>query len=864
MILTAVRRFLWAALRTRQLLALNVDDITRSAARMLSTPQEIMDIYQRADDKILKLDQKDQVIGRRALKLVLCAAHPLTSDELLYALRIDPEIEDFMWAAEIDEDWLRYLWPDILALGSHADLGLIWMPTHSSCAQFFTGIELEAHLDAARICLKLLLETYRSPKRYEESPMAAEQLVVYARHHWATHVRAGEDHPDVPDPVLAGLMKEFLGSPQRSSRQYQGWYKAVENDIRQLPPTSDFDQSVLGFIAPDDQALFAMCRFSLFKLLEDWWRDPALDLSKTNRQNQTLLQVVDINDPASILIGRRLVELGADVNQLQVGDYTTALASAVAIGDAEWVELLLAHGADPDEGSPLVVAAMKNRPDLVRILLQAGAQVNTDHRALGFGSVLVAAAACAGLETITILLSAGADVHKTLDRSVASVVAAVGRNRSVDVPEIVPLLVRHGADVNLLGGENGSALAEACLWGNLACLTSLIQAGARVNQKLDSGNYGSALATAAFSGAVRCVEALIEAGADVNQELEAGNYGSSLAAAACGGHLACVRVLLRAGANVNQALAVGDYGSALAAAAAAGRLECLIALLEGEADPGQLLPEGKYGSALAAAAHAGHEACVRALVQAGADINQLLPHKTLGSALAASIGQENCMAVLTSAGADVNQLLPPDGCSVLALAAERGRVSSLEVLISAGADVNLLHRSERARCGSALVAAAFGGFEFCVKALIRAGASVNQEMLVGVYGNALMAAAGQGKLQCLEVLVAAGADVNKQVNQHLWPCQTALATAAYLGRLYCAAALIRHGAAVDLHLEGHFRSALHAAETPVSAEHIRMYLRSVRPRKYLNKVMDKGLVVDKEDVAELLRGYAAGTWEVGS
>jgi ankyrin repeat protein len=858
-------------LQARRLRELGTENVTESALNNLPTPDEVLTIYQNAAEVISKMDHNNQALARRALRLVLCArSRLLTTDELLSALRINPETKGFQLGAEISQERLRYLCPDILVLDWDTQLGSVWRLTHETCAAFFKSTEPEGQLDAARIYLKLLLESYRDPSpeplgRADPIFGPAHPLQVYARHHWVLHVRAHQDSTETPDPLLIHLLKRFLGAPMSTSQQYQRWFKAVAGDDLHRPDTTSFSQSVLDFILPETRSLFAMGQFSLFGLLEDWWTDPALNLSARNHKGQTLLQVVDTNDPSIVAIGRKLVKLGVDVNQPQAGFCTSPLAHGVYIGDAEWVQFLVAHGAsvDPDHGSALALAAKLDRPDLVRILLQGGAQVDADGYTIGYGSVLAAAAASAGIETVEVLIGMGADAGKRLDKSVISAVAAAGRNLGADVGDIVSLLVRHGANVNDTGGSHGSALGEACFRGNLLCLEALIEAGADVNQRLDPKSGGSALTIAVASGSLPCVNALIDAGADVDERLGLNNYGSNLAAAATEGHLGCLQSLLAAGADPNQVPLVGSYGSALAAAASAGQLDCLTALVEAGVDVNRPLSSADYGSALAAAAWFGDEACVAALLHAGADTNLPLPdcQKKLGTALAASVGKEGCMRLLIDAGADVNQLLPQGvvrskGGSALAMAAELGRLDCLEMLISAGADANLLHKLPTLRCGSALVAAVFAGSTDCLTALIKAGARVEQEMLVGVYGNALIAAAGQGQLACMRALIAAGANVNTQVERHPGPCRTALAAAAYMGRWGAVALLVTHGAVVNQTLGGAFKNALHAAAARVSVEEAavcereRPWLLGMGPRP-------KTLAESKTRVVDLLKEHGA-------
>jgi ankyrin repeat protein len=76
---------------------------------------------------------------------------------------------------------------------------------------------------------------------------------------------------------------------------------------------------------------------------------------------------------------RFLVEHGADVNA-KGGQNRTALTWAAQKAPAEVVRYLLEHGADPNveleevEGTPLTIAEHMNRPEVVKMLKDAGAK----------------------------------------------------------------------------------------------------------------------------------------------------------------------------------------------------------------------------------------------------------------------------------------------------------------------------------------------------------------------------------------------------------------------------------------------------------------------------------------------------------
>jgi ankyrin repeat protein len=687
----------------------------------------MLKLYQEADARIRELGHDEETLVRRALGLVLSAgSRLLTSAELLSALRIDPEREDSQ-LRDLTEEWLLDSCPEILTLDWNAQVGPVWRFTHATCATFFESMKAEGHLNSARIYLKLLLANrpgHLAGSSLDDDPIfdPAHPLQVYARHHWVLPILMHQSSANSPDPMLCRLLQKFLGSPRSSSPAYQQWYKAVTADLHP-PPSTAFPQSVLDFTGPETQSVFTVCRYSLFDLLEDWWTEPAVDLSIRNAKGQTPLEIVNIQHPESFAIGRRLVELGIDVNTTQVGRCTTALASAVSTGDAEWVQFLINHGAsvDPDPGSALALAAEMDRLDLVRMLIQAGALVDADEDPLGCGSVLAVAAVSAGPEVVRELIDAGADVEKRLN-----------------------------------SGRFGSTLAAAAAVGNLLCLYALLDAGADPNQELLVGDYGSALEAAACHGQLDCLLALLVAGADVNRLLFAGEYGCALAAAATGGYEACVDALLQNGADANLVLPDREQrlvGSILAASIP--HKGCMRLLIDAGADINQPLPpgnhlfasgasRGKGGSPLAIAVEAGRVDCLEMLISAGADVNLLHVSEGLqcGSPLvaAAFAGSTGCLTALIKAGARVDQQTRVGiyGTALMA-AAGQGQLECLRTLVAAGADVDKQVDGHPGPCQTALIAAAYMGRPECVEFLVEHGATVDQR-LNGPFGNALQAA----------------------------------------------------------------------------------------------------------------------------
>jgi len=106
---------------------------------------------------------------------------------------------------------------------------------------------------------------------------------------------------------------------------------------------------------------------------------------------------------------------------------------------------------------------------------------------------------------------------------------------------IVSLLLDRGADINIVGEDNGTALAVAAYRGNQAIVSLLLDRGADIN--IVGGHYGTALGAAAFSGNEEIVSLLLYRGAAIN--IVGGDYGSALGAAAYSGQEAIVSLFVR-------------------------------------------------------------------------------------------------------------------------------------------------------------------------------------------------------------------------------------------------------------------------------------------------------------------------------
>lgn len=272
---------------------------------------------------------------------------------------------------------------------------------------------------------------------------------------------------------------------------------------------------------------------------------------------------------------------------------------------------------------------------------------------------------------------------------------------------------------------------------------------------------------------------------------------------------------LLASATLAHALAEPD----LVAAVRAGDLATARALIAADADPDA--PQGDGATALHWAAHRGDLDAVVLLTGAGADVNAANALGATALWLAAGNGDTAIVERLLDAGADPDLTLRM-GETALMSAARSGSLPVVEMLLDGGADVNA---AERERHQTALMWAAAQQHAHVVRRLAERGADLHArtrvwEQLENTAGNtntsgnfrmrrggstALLFAARNGGVETARALIEAGADVNDTAASGA----SALVIAAHSGHGPLAIYLLEQGADPNAADAGY--TALHAA-----------------------------------------------------
>lgn len=412
-----------------------------------------------------------------------------------------------------------------------------------------------------------------------------------------------------------------------------------------------------------------------------------------------------------------LLEIGVDPNGGCDDRWSKPLVSATKTNDLELVKILLDAGADAN--APYVLeraAGAKDNLELLAILLDEGADIRTYG-----GKALAQAASTNNLEAVQFLLASGADVNGPI-RSKGGTPLQIATNNI----EIVRILIKAGADVNACTSHltGRTALQSAAYHGNIMSVRELLKAGADVNTPGKPHDGFTALQVAAKQEHVEMVQALLDAGADVNASgSPLGGY-TALQAACDRGNIKLVQILVDAGANVN-ARRKGQSTTILQSAIKQDSFETVQLLLKAGADVNSP-PRGKDGrSAIQKAAERGYRSILDLLLEAGADVNAAAGVKYGRTALQAAASAEkldmDVIEVLLKAGANINAPAGfKGGLTALQGAAIRGYINVALKFLEAGADVNAAPATVDGR--TALEGAAEYGHLDMVQVLLNAGA----------------------------------------------------------------------------------------------------------------------------------------------
>jgi ankyrin repeat protein len=264
----------------------------------------------------------------------------------------------------------------------------------------------------------------------------------------------------------------------------------------------------------------------------------------------------------------RVRELSLDGSSVKLADGkgVTPLLYASAFGSVEAMRVLLEAGADVNAAESLGAVPLHWSacdPARVKLLLEHGAQVNVKNPQ-GRTPLMVASSCEGGADSIRMLLERGADINVQQQNGSTALLDAA----TYGGPSIVRLLLEAGAKANIANQQGDTPLMFAVGWGDVELVRMLIAKGVPVNARnISSGKvrHGdiamknlTALMFAAPFASPEMVEALLDAGANVKMQDDRGMTPLMFSVASDNQDVRVAKLLIEHGSDVNATSSTGE------------------------------------------------------------------------------------------------------------------------------------------------------------------------------------------------------------------------------------------------------------------------------------------------------------------
>ncbi|XP_057318326.1 uncharacterized protein LOC130663224 [Microplitis mediator] len=438
---------------------------------------------------------------------------------------------------------------------------------------------------------------------------------------------------------------------------------------------------------------------------------------------------------------RMLVDAGADVNSGAILD------QAIENNNYKIVEYLISNGAEINNAyengkwgiTPLEHAVKRGYQRIVQLLIEYNVDVN--HRSLLEPGCLTTAAENKNFEIFQLLLDSG--VNSRLSHTVRTLIyVAVDKNNY----EITKHLINHGADVNTCF-DNRTLLYRAVENENERIVELLINNKADVNKIIKHKDLSSSFPTALYKaveiGNLNILKLLINAPSiDVNLSIDL--HEPLIHKAIRQNNYEIIKCLIEHGANINT---VHDLETPLNIAISNGNKEVVELLIENKAD-----------------------------VKAAPGF--------LNSLLHMAIKKNNFEILDILINIDPTEVYPSYGQPPLLTAVRENNFEMTRYLIKFGADVNTCYDYP-------LHIAVNNNNKNIVKLLIENKANVNFITESGV--SALGIAVEEESFELVKILLDSGANINLSSDKDYSPLQHAIMKGNYRIAKY----LINHGANIN-------------------------------------------------------------------
>lgn len=468
-----------------------------------------------------------------------------------------------------------------------------------------------------------------------------------------------------------------------------------------------------------------------------------------------------------------LIKNGASIDA-QNTHGLTALFAAVDKGWESIVSLLLDSGADVNRTSkegitPLMrsvlVAKSLGDPEILRLLLAHGVDVNARTPRPERTTALMMAVQVEEIETVKLLLAAGADVDMKYNDEHDSIELAHRKDNLV----LADLLKEHGEK-----GQAKPNIIDAVKQGDLDRVKEILVEKPRHVHIVTAHSRWTPLHLAAMTGNKKMVEFLLARGAKTDATNKSGQTAKEMA--------------LRGGYDdICSLLSTSAKGAkSILKAVTSGDLEVVEAILHTEPHVIRIASANSGWTPLHLAVKKGNQPMAKLLLAHGANIEAMNKDGMTPCAVAEESGHAELVALLQARWAE-------DGKGLGFLdAIRKGELEKVRDMLAGNRD--LIHVATANLKWSPLHIAVMDGNEAMVELLLTEGAEVNAANKGGK--TAVHHAAGRGNLGVLELLLMHGADITLKYNG-----RTPLDRAAETGHEKAAELLRNHGTTRSLSRE---------------------------------------------------------------
>ncbi|KEF53021.1 uncharacterized protein A1O9_10929 [Exophiala aquamarina CBS 119918] len=729
-ILTAIIRkshgmFLLAHLHIGSIIKL---DNPQAVERALSSlPSQLYDSYDKILERIMAQPEHDRARAEQVIMWITAALRPLTLDELLQALAVSINSNEFSMQARPTVTRLVSVCAGLVTFDKQSQK---IRPAHETIQAYFeerlSVLFPNAQRKMATACLVYLASAvpriqFCTTDGDLRHLLAQNAFLDYAARYWGQHSHdCGETNPKelalqvLQDSSIISCITQIMFVPDL---HFPGYSQQVPTRVSAAHLFAFFNlEHTLGLFldrggCPDEKDSDGMSPLSWaaaqgnVAVAKTLIRNPDVDVNSQDDQGQTPLSRASEEGQDAVV--KLLLDCNrADINSRDTRDMTP-LAWAVSRQHVTTTKLLLGAITSPntvdDEGQSVLSTAIESRNEnIILQLLVAGADVDVGHTTLcetllwgahqGHWQLvktllekssmtskpsdilprgLLDKAAEDGQEDVVHMLveSGTDDRHWNLQRSTALWLAAENGYRS-----IMQILIKAGADVEAKNESGRTLLQEALENQDKVMVEFLVRNGANIDAANDRGE--TLLESTVKRNDRDMVKLLANQGVNVRENM-------ALHWAVENRKIEMVRLLLQLGARINRKDNSGKTALHLSVEYGLEDIICLLAEKEANLDA----YDSCRRTALWYAVRQRDWSTVRLLRRLGAEIDPCDAPEGTPLQWAVEIGDQEMVAVLVEEGANIKQQ-NSSGQSPLRLAVERDRYQIVRYLLMNGADIN--------------------------------------------------------------------------------------------------------------------------------------------------------------------------------